>query len=352
MDSDLTGVRADALNRSPEIIARHALGSAGQKPTRRVTACFGPITVRIDAWGEVLSSVALDPLRHATLDPSVPVDLSLLMLDGKETGVQAEALTGVWCDQNSRHGGGSGRLTLTVNDELQTRCLVDAARQRVAVWFGDASAAPEWLIYDQIRNALHLASRDRNFGLFHAAALRYAGAGCLITGKSGSGKSTLTAAAVAHGFEMAGDDFVLIETLRRPRVHAVFDTIKLDERGLAKFPHYRPFIRNPGRCAEDKAIVHLFDVAPDQIATGFSLDAIVHARLTGEGQSRIVASTVSAAYRALAPSTMFLLRTQGREVGTKCVELAGRLPAYAFEIGNDLDAAVAALAAFMRELKP
>ena len=352
MDSDLTGARVDARTPSSDISARHPPVSPSQKATRRVTAAFGAITVRIDTWGEVLSSVALDPLRHAIVDPSTPVDLSLLMLDGKETGIEAEALTSVFADR-ARGADIAGRsLTLTVNDELQTRCLVDAPRQRVAVWFADAATAPEWLIYDQIRNALHLASHDRNFGLFHAAALRYAGTGCLITGKSGSGKSTLTAAAVTHGFEMAGDDFVLIETLRRPRVHAVFDTIKLDERGLAKFPRYRPFVRNPGRGAEHKAIVHAFDAAPDQIATGFSLDAILHARLSGDEQSRIVASTASAAYLALAPSTTFLLRTRGREVGTKCMLLAGCLPAYAFEIGTDLDAAVAALAAFMRELRP
>jgi hypothetical protein len=151
---------------------------------------------------------------------------------------------------------------------------------------------------------------------------------------------------------MAGDDFVLIETSQRPRVHAVFDTLKLDERGLAKSPRYRMFVRNPERRRADKAIVHLFDAAFGQIATGFLLDAILHARLTGEEQSRIVPSTTSAAYLALAPSTTFLLRTQGREVGTKCVKLAESLPAYAFEIGTDLDAAVAVLAMFMRKLKP
>ena len=71
--------------------------------------------------------------------------------------------------------------------------------------------------------------------MFHAAALRYGGIGCLITGKSGSGKSTMTAAAVSRGFETAGDDFVLIETEGTPRAHAVFDTIKLDEHGLTEF---------------------------------------------------------------------------------------------------------------------
>jgi hypothetical protein len=231
---------------------------------------------------------------------------------------------------------------------MNVRTLVDAHRQRIAVWFGDVAAAPEWLVYDQIRNALHLASRGRGFGMFHAAALRYRGVGCLITGKSGSGKSTMTAAAVTRGFETAGDDFVLIETDGSPHAHAVFDTIKLDERGLTEFPQFRPFIRNATRPAEDKAITHLYDAAPERIASGFPLRAILHARLTGERQSRIVASTRAAAYLALTPSTMFLLRAENREVGAKCAALVASLDAYAFEIGTDSTAAVAELSAFMR----
>ena len=67
--------------------------------------------------------------------------------------------------------------------DMNARTLVDARRRRIAVWFGDVAAAPEWLVYDQIRSALHLASRGRSFGMFHAAALRYGGIGCLITCK-------------------------------------------------------------------------------------------------------------------------------------------------------------------------
>ena len=106
------------------------------------------------------------------------------------------------------------------------------------------AAAPEWLVYDQIRNALHLASRERSFGMFHAAAFATRGLGCLITGKSGSGKSTLTAAAV-RGASRWPATILSYRDDGPPRVHAVFDTIKLDERGLTEFPRYRPYIRNP-----------------------------------------------------------------------------------------------------------
>ncbi len=340
---------ADPHHHSHETCASLAPSCAAREPTRRIRAGFGPVTLAIETWGETLTSVALDPLRHAMTDRDVRPDLSLLMLDGKETGIGAMVLENLWHEHEDGDVAMAHprRLTLTINEDMNARTLVDAQRQRIAVWFGDVAAAPEWLVYDQIRNALHLASRERSFGMFHAAALRYGGVGCLITGKSGSGKSTMTAAAVSRGFDTAGDDFVLIETEGTPRAYAVFDTIKLDERGLTEFPQFRPYIRNATRRAEDKAITHLYDAARDRIASGFPLRAVLHARLTGERQSRIAASTPAAAYLALTPSTTFLLRAQNREVGAKCAALVAGLSAYVFEIGTDADAAVAELSSFM-----
>jgi hypothetical protein len=317
-------------------------------------ATFGPATVRIEICGAVLASVALDPLRHASIGVAAPADFLLVMVDGKETGIDCPALDRFGPLHNGRehHADvGSRRSSLTVNEEWNTRCLIDAGKRHAIVWFADATIIPEWVVYDQIRNVLHWLSYESNFGLFHAAALRRDGVGCLIAGKSGSGKSTITAAAIGHGFDTAGDDFVLVDSTTVPVVHAIFDTIKLDDKSLARFPQFRPFIRNRGRRADDKAIVHLFDAGRDRIASGFPLRAILRAQLTGERHSRIVRSAPSDAFRALAPSSLLLLRTQGKQVSANCATLVGRLGTYVFEIGTDIDAAVAELAGFMRTVK-
>ncbi len=321
----LSGLAANFPHHSSETLASLAPGRAAREPTRSISVGFGPLTLAIETWGEILTSVALDPLRHVMTEMEVRSDMSLLMLDGKETGIGAMVLERLWHEPEDGYGAidPPRRLTLTINEDMNVRTLVDAHRRRIAVWFGDVAKAPEWLVYDQIRNALHLASRERSFGMFHAAALRYGGVGCLITGKSGSGKSTMTAAAVTRGFETAGDDFVLIETDGTPRVHAVFDTIKLDERGLTEFPQFRPFIRNATRRVEDKAITHLYDAARDRIATGFPLRAILHARLTGKRQSRIMASTRAAAYLAL--DSLHDVSAARGEPGSRCeMRCAGR----------------------------
>ena len=270
--SELSEVGVDPQFHLTDAFASRVLAHARQNATGQANAAFGPATLRIEICGTVLSSIALDPLRHAATSPTAPADFLLVMIDGKDTGIDGPALDGFALFHNGRErreGIGSRRSTLTVNEEWNTRCLIDADKRHAIVWFADAATIPEWVIYDQIRNALHWLSYERNFGLFHAAALRLGAVGCLITGKSGSGKSTITAAAIAHGFDSAGDDFVLIETTTAPRVHAIFDTIKLDDKSLARFPQFQPFIRNPWRRAEDKAIVHFLTQAATELRRVF-----------------------------------------------------------------------------------
>jgi hypothetical protein len=337
-----------------DTFASRVLAYARQNATGKTNAAFGPATLRIETCGMVLSSIALDPLRHAAASPIAPVDFQLVMIDGKETGIDGPALDGLVPVHNGRKHRikiDSRRSALTVNEEWNTHCLIDADKRHAIVWLADAAKIPEWVICDQIRDALHWLSYERNFGLFHAAALRLGAVGCLIAGKGGSGKSTTTAAAIAHGFDTAGDDIVLVETTTVPRVHAVFDTVKLDDKSLARFSQLGPFVRNPRRGADDKAIVHLFDSSRDRIVSGFPLHVILHAHLTGVQQSRIVKSTPSDAFRALAPSSLMLLRAQGRQVAANCAMLVGRLGTYAFQIGTDIDGAVAELVGFMHQLK-
>ena len=335
-----------------EVFASRARAYAAQNADRKLNATFGPVTLTVESCGAVLTSVALDPLRHAATESAAPIDFQLVLIDGKETGIDGPVLDGFTPTRyQDREEDGQRRSTLTVNEEWNTRCLIDAYNSYAIVWVADAAILPEWVIYDLVRNILHWLSHDRGFGLFHAAALRRGEVGCLITGKSGSGKSTITAAATTRGFASAGDDFVLVETTHTPRVHAVFDTIKLDDRSLEKCPQYRPFLRGPQRRAEDKAIVHLFDAARDRIASGFPLHVILRARLTGESFSRIIKVPPSDAFRALAPSTLMLLRSQSKRVSANCAFLAGHLQTYAFEIGSDVDAAVTELAGFMDGFK-
>lgn len=336
-----------------EIFAARTLAEARRVSTGRVLAAFGPVTLRIETCGKILSSVALDPLRHAVTEVSHLEDFFLMMVDSRETGLEPPTLgASALRETRSAARDGHKRPTLTLNQDYQTACLIEPTKRRGIVWFADVSTIPEWVVYNQIRGALHWVSCKGGFGLFHAAALQLGPVGCLITGKSGSGKSTITAAAIANGFQSAGDDFVLIETDPTPLVHAIFDTIKLGDKALDRFAQFRLAVRNPIRQPEDKAIVHMFDSAREWITSGFPLHAILRARLTGLQGSVISKCLSSDVFRALAPSSLLLLRAEAKLVSANCAALVSKLGCYTFDIGNDLDEAVSELAGFMRGLAP
>ena len=348
------GAASDLQYSLAESFASQAFAQATNKNSGQAFTRFGPAVLRIETCGAALTRLALDPLRHAMEEFAERVDLRLVMIDAKESGFDATilddlALANQTSRSDRRDALGSAPL---VDPNWNTRCFIGTRQRHAVVWFTDAAAAPEWVIYDQIRNALHWTSFGGAFGLFHAAALRFEDVGCLIAGKSGSGKSTITAAAISYGFQSAGDDFVLVDLASVPRAHAIFDTIKLRENSLARFPNYQPFVRNPERRPEEKGTFHLLDAAPENLVSGFALHVILHARLVGEPQSRIVKSSAAAAFLALAPSSLLLLRTQRKRVSAKCAELVSRLPAYEFQIGTDVNAAAAELASFMRGFRP
>ena len=60
-------------------------------------------------------------------------------------------------------------------------------------------------------------------------------------------------------------------------MYAVFDTIKLDERGLTEFPQFRPYIRNATRARRIRRL-RISMMPHETNRHGFSLRAVLHAR--------------------------------------------------------------------------
>jgi len=345
--------RAPGVAAAVEDFARFALIQAARvapQAHRRMTVGLGPATLRIESHGAAMTDVAIRTLAHAATDDARAA-VELAAIDARSAGVERPPVwlfpaagPRAWTNRMSFDG---GNLSAILNAEWRAWLIHDRAAGRAVIWAGDVAAVPEWVIYDQIRNLLHLLAAGEGWGLLHAAALRHAGAGLLLTGPSGAGKSTTTAASLRGGFDTAGDDFVLVtDGPGQPEAQAIFDTIKLTDRSLDLLPELTALIRNPLRRIEDKALVHLSEVAPARFASGFPLHAILHCRVSGVPESRIAPCAPALALKALAPSTVFLLRDRHEEIFRRCAALSRRLPTHAFAIGTDLDAAVACLRAF------
>ena len=93
--SERSEVGVDTRFQLTDDFALRVLAYARQNATGKTNAAFGPATLRIEVCGAVLSSIALDPLRHAATSSTTPADFQLVMIDGKDTGIDGPALDGL-----------------------------------------------------------------------------------------------------------------------------------------------------------------------------------------------------------------------------------------------------------------
>jgi hypothetical protein len=232
--------------------------------------------------------------------------------------------------------------------DTRTWRVLSRARSLAVTWTADARALPEWEDSCPLRDILHWHSAAASWLLLHAAGIGAEGKGVLLAGAGGSGKSTTTAACVLSGLQTTGDDFVAVEPGRR-RAHAIYDTIKLDDASLSALPAWQAGVANPARPADQKARLHLWHSRPAALARGgLSLQAILLPRVTGARWSSIAPATAGDALRALAPSTLFLLRGGAAAGMRKTTALLRALPAFRLDLGRDPMEAAAAIAAFLR----
>jgi len=236
---------------------------------------------------------------------------------------------------------------LRLDEDTRTWHVFDRARRRAAIWTEDASRLPDWEQSFPLRTLLNWLLAPSPATLAHAAVVCEGGRGLLLAGAGGSGKSTTTVACLEIGLETCGDDFVAVTGGDAPRAHALFDTIKLDERSLAYFPHLAAHAVAAGSGPGSKARIHLSELSPMRLCAGCSLTAIVVPRVAPGEPTRIAPLPKTAALRALVPSTVFLTRGAEIETTAKLGDLVRRLPTHELCIGGAPEEAARCLRALL-----
>ena len=239
------------------------------------------------------------------------------------------------------------RVYLRLDEDTRTWHVFDRAQRRAAIWTEDASRLPDWEQSFPLRTHLNWLLAPSAASLAHAAVVCEGERGLLLAGAGGSGKSTTTVACLEIGLETCGDDFVAVTGGAAPRAHALFDTIKLDEPSLARFPFLSGHVANSDSVAGTKARIHLLELRPTWLRSSCSLAAIVVPRVAPGELTRITPLSKTAALRALVPSTVFLTRGAEIETSAKLGALVRRLPTHELCIGGAPAEAAHALRALL-----
>lgn len=232
---------------------------------------------------------------------------------------------------------------------VRTLSVVDAPLERSWYWAADVDLLPEWECSTPLRHILHLWLAARGVQFVHAGAVGRPEGGLIIVGRSGSGKSTTTLSTLGSSLLYAGDDYVgvSLDAGDDPYVHSLYGCGKLETGHLARFPHLE-FIARPERkgslpARRDKTIFYVRDTYPAQVTVGFPLRGIVVPRVAATETTALTPIPLTAALRALVPSTMFEIHGAGQQALSTLTAVAQRVPTMELRLGTDIEAIPALL---------
>jgi hypothetical protein len=308
---------------------------------------FGPLRVDLQVEGAQLALRLTMAIRHAKCEPGHADAVRVVALDGAACGrepPQWDLPTYERRHLERLHVSPDRNRLLHHNPDTTNWTVFDREQNLALTWTASADLLPDWEDSFPLRTILHWMSVGRPCCLAHAAVVEKSGRGVLLTGRGGSGKSTTTVAAVLSGMRTCGDDFVMVDLAASGAIaYSLYDTVKLDEASLQRFAELRPKVANPQRAAGQKARVHLGDLMPDRLLESVPLIAIVQPVITDDAQPSLRKVDPGVVLRALAPSTLFLLRGEETILADKLAQLVRALPAWQLRLTRDPRASAAYL---------
>src|SRR6185503_9450433 len=275
---------------------------------------IGGFRIRLSFSGAALLSLTKALEHLATDDDSTP-DLTICLWDSESTGQRMISRPWQEDDFLARgviQGYNTDRIYTAFQHGSGAVSVLDTERNLAVFWAPDPRL-PYWEYGSPLRSILHWWLLSRGLQLVHAAAVGTSNGGVLIGGKGGSGKSTTALCCLESNLKYVGDDYTLLGVDRGPVVHSLYNSAKLNNDHVQRFPALVPKVANPERLADEKALLFVNEHHPQKVASRLPVRAILLPRVTGLAETRLKRVSVAMALAALAPSTIFQLPRAGNE---------------------------------------
>lgn len=314
-------------------------GRAAASHEERVGLVLAGVPIELRFASPVLRDSLLPALLHLprAAPDSVP-ELVISVWDRAGTGVAAPApvfdkkrIT----DRGDIWGFVSKRFRLAFHyGEFSVNCF-DRDLGRGYFWVDDAAKLPYWSRAAPLRTQLQWGMELKGRQLLHAAAVGTREGGVLLTGRGGIGKSSTALAALRHGMEFAGDDFVVVGLEPEPQVYPLYSSAKVNRDQITQFADLAAWSRNLD--SDDEKIV--FDLLPGfaaRIPASMPIRAILVPEIAGQTDSAVSADIgLDAVRHAAGFSTIELLPSAGKYTYQFIDQLTRRVPARRLRLGSD-----------------
>jgi GT2 family glycosyltransferase len=314
--------------------------AASRVPVAEMRVAIGPLSVLIRIAGPKLAERLFAPMRHIAVPTAGAPDLTICAWSIAETGIPLPVGVAWTYDEPYewvRPGGG-----------LIVSCLPSAEElQRISI------ARPfQWSLISALTSA--------GLPALHGALVAAPGseAGLLLVGPNGSGKSTTCLSALQAGFQLVGEDVVVIERTTTGVIgHSLYCSCNLTQQTQALFANLPgPLILPHGAAPDAKSILILPPDGPQSpMRRSLPVAALVFTVITGEpGASRIIPISRDEAaerFEAALRQSKKLPDPHRRAHEDAALPLLAELPAFRLDLGTDLALVPEALSALSRSLE-
>lgn len=293
---------------------------------------FGPAFRHLEATGE---------------DAAAPDGLTVLLWDTRSTGVAPPKPPwepGQFLARGEIGHDFGDRIRLSFRIDSGVLSTYDPESRTAICWVRDPAQMPPWEEAAPLRPVLAWWAEGTGRQLAHGAAVGSGDGAVLLAARGGSGKSTTALSCLEHGLLYLGDDYVMLEPGRPPRLGSLYSTAKLTPANLdARLPRLRALVAGRHDAGQDKLTLSLFGGFAPQLAASLPLVAVVVPAVARRGSPRLTPLSGAAALAALAPTTLFQLPDAGAAALDRMRRLIDSVPRYRLELAEDLAANVAAI---------
>lgn len=305
----------------------------------RVTIGLAGVRIELRFASAALRDIMLPALRHLHVDDASGCEIRIGLWDQASSSIAAPSPPfdkKRFTDRGDIWGFNSRRFRLAFHYGEFSVNLFDRETGQGFFWVEDPDKLPYWTHAAPLRSQLHWCMELHGRQLLHAAAVGTDAGAVLLTGRGGIGKSSTALSALLHGFDFAGDDYVVASLEPEPRVYALYCSAKVNRDQLPRYESLRPWLRNPDGRPEEKAIFDLLPGHGDHLPSSMPIRAILVPEINCRPESAVTGDIHTDSIRHAASfTTVEQLPYAGRYTYDFIDELARRVPGYKLSLGSD-----------------
>lgn len=298
------------------------------------------LTLCLKFAGSALVDRITPALRHLQVAPCEEPTFTVCLWDSASTGTAPPWTSRHQVDNESppdlwRFLADRTSMIQSVNGVLS---FFDRKRRLAMFWINDAEELPWYENGSPLLAVLHWAMDSKDLHVVHAGAVGGPEGGVLLAGDGGAGKSTTAFASLNSGLQYASDDHCLLSLNPTPSAWSLYNSGKLDFGDSQRFPLLESARNREHQQGQRKDLYFFHRVFPHRIAKVVPVRAVVLPHVVGSGKTTLVPTKPIQAFRALAPSSLFLIQGALRSPSAfrAMAELVQRVPCFRLHLGKDV----------------